>query len=97
MKYQTATAYACVAYRTIEKDEMPMTEENLEMVMGILYDFYSEKEIGEIYRSNIHFDSYQMIMEEKNKNKSIIFPMKRNTILIKKSQNVSKKYTSWDV
>lgn len=66
MKYQTATAYACVAYRTMEEDEMPMTEENLDMVMGILYDFYSEKEIGEIYRSNIHFDSYQMIMQDKN-------------------------------
>lgn len=62
MKYQTATAYACVAYRTMEGDEMPMTEENLEMVLGILYDFYSEKEIEKIYRENIIFDSYQMIM-----------------------------------
>lgn len=65
MTYPTATAYACVAYRTMEKDEMPMTEENLELVLGILYDFYSEKEIGKIYRENIIFDSYQMIMCDK--------------------------------
>lgn len=70
MRYQTATAYACVAYRTMEKDGMPMTEENIELIMGILYDFYSEQEIEKIYRDNICFDSYQMIMDDKEiKNK----------------------------
>ncbi len=44
---------------------MPMTEENMEMIIGILYDFYSEKEIEKIYRDNIRFDSYQMIMDDK--------------------------------
>ncbi len=65
MRYQTATAYACVAYRTMEKDGIEMTEENMEMVIGILYDFYSEQEIEKIYRDNICFDSYQMIMGDK--------------------------------
>lgn len=70
MRCQTATAYACVAYRTMEKDGMPMTEENMELIMGILYDFYSEQEIEKIYRDNICFDSYQMIMDDKEiKNK----------------------------
>lgn len=70
MRYQTATAYACVAYRTMEKDGMPMTEENMELIIGILYDFYSEQEIEKIYRDNICFDSYRMIMDDKEiKNK----------------------------
>lgn len=70
MRYQTATAYACVAYRTMEKDGMPMTEENMELIIGILYDFYSEQEIEKNYRDNICFDSYQMIMDDKEiKNK----------------------------
>ena len=70
MRYQTATAYACVAYRTMEKDGMPMTEENMELIIGILYDFYSEQEIEKIYQDNICFDSYQMIMDDKEiKNK----------------------------
>ena len=70
MRYQTATAYACVAYRTMEKDGMPMTEENMELIIGILYDFYSEQEIEKIYRDNICFDSYQMFMDDKEiKNK----------------------------
>ena len=72
MRYQTATAYACVAYRTMEKDGMPMTEENMELIIGILYDFYSEQEIEKIYRDNICFDSYQMIMDDKEiKNKIV--------------------------
>ncbi len=65
MKYRTVTAYACVACRTMEEEGMAMTEENMEMVLGILYDFYSEEEIEKIYRGNIRFDSYQMIMEDK--------------------------------
>ncbi|HBI60581.1 MAG TPA: hypothetical protein DDY31_05130 [Lachnospiraceae bacterium] len=65
MRYRTATAYACVACRTMAEDRMPMTEENMEMIIGILYDFYSEKEIEKIYRDNIYFDSYQMIMEDR--------------------------------
>ena len=70
MRYQTATAYACVAYRTMEKDGMPMTEENMELIIGILYDFYSEQEIEKIYPDNLCFDSYQMIMDDKEiKNK----------------------------
>ncbi len=70
MRCQTATAYACVACRTMEKDGMPVTEENMELIIGILYDFYSEKEIEKIYRDNICFDSYQMIMDDKEiKNK----------------------------
>ena len=64
MRYWTATAYACVACRTMEEEKMAVTEENMEMILGILYDFYSEKEIEKIYSGNIRFDSYQMIMED---------------------------------
>lgn len=70
MKYWTATAYACVACRTMEEEGLPITEENMEMILGILYDFYTDREIEKIYQYNIRFDSYQMIMEDKKiKNK----------------------------
>jgi len=97
MRYQTATAYACVAYRTMEKDGIPITEENIEMLIGILYDFYSEQEIEKIYRDNICFNSYQMIISDKEikkQNKRIISPKKRNTIFINKSQKNVKNITS---
>ena len=45
MKCWTATAYACVACRTMEENRLPITEENMEMILGILYDFYTNKEI----------------------------------------------------
>lgn len=45
-----------------EKEEH--SEEYLDMLMGILMDFYTAQEIQKIYDKNIIIDSYGMIMNE---------------------------------
>lgn len=64
MTYSTAISYACVAYRIMEYEGREQSEEYLDMLMGILYDFYTDKEIGQIYVQNIQLDSYTAIMKD---------------------------------
>ena len=49
MTYQASTAYACVAFRIMENEGSELTEEYLEILMGVLYDFYTADEIQKIY------------------------------------------------
>lgn len=63
MTHQAAAAYACVAYRIMEYEGHGMSEEQLDILLDTLYDFYTEREIERIYQENIHFDSYEAIME----------------------------------
>ena len=60
----TATAYGCVAYRIMKYEGKEESEEYLELLMEILYDFYNGRDILEIYRSNIKLDSYEVIVND---------------------------------
>lgn len=59
-----AKAYGCVAYRIMEYEKEELSEEYLDMLMGILMDFYTVDEIQKIYKKNIVLDSYGLIMNE---------------------------------
>lgn len=50
MTGKTAIAYACVAYRIMEYEKEELSEEYLDMLMGILTDFYTTDEIQKIYK-----------------------------------------------
>ena len=70
MTHDAATAYACVAYRVMEYDREPLTEEQFEVVLEMLFGFYNEREIEKIYQQNIVFGSNDAIInEEKRKGK----------------------------
>lgn len=70
MTHNAATAYACVAYRVMEYDREPLTEEQFEVVLEMLFGFYNEREIEKIYQQNIVFGSNDAIInEEKIKGK----------------------------
>ena len=70
MTHDAATAYACVAYRVMEYDREPLTEEQFEVVLEMLFGFYNEREIEKIYQQNIVFGSNDAIInEEKIKGK----------------------------
>lgn len=45
-----AKAYGCVAYRIMEYEKEELSEEYLDMLMGILMDFYTADEIEKIYK-----------------------------------------------
>ena len=64
MTYRTATSYACVTYRIMEYEGGEQSEEYLDILMGILYDFYTEKEIEKIYMQDIKIDSYQAVIND---------------------------------
>lgn len=64
MTHQAATSYACVAYRIMEYEGGEQSEEYLDILMGILYDFYTEKEIEKIYMQDIKIDSYQAVIND---------------------------------
>ena len=67
MTNQASTAYACVAFRIMACEGADLTEEYLDILMGILYDLYTSDEIQKIYRQNIVLDSYEAIVGEKIK------------------------------
>lgn len=70
MTHNAATAYACVAYRVMEYDGVTLTEEQFEVILEMLFGFYSEWEIQKIYQQNIVFSSHDAIInEEKIKQK----------------------------
>ena len=60
----SAVAYGCVAYRIMEYEKAELSEGYLEMLMGILMDFYTTDEIQKIYEKDIILDSYGAIMNE---------------------------------
>ncbi len=62
MTHDTATAYGCVAYRIMKNEGSEQSEEYLGLLMEILYDFYSEREIQKICLSDIQFDSYDVLV-----------------------------------
>lgn len=64
MTYRASKAYACVAYRIMVYEKEESSEEYLDMLMGILMDFYTAEEIQKIYEKNIILDSYGSIMNE---------------------------------
>ena len=64
MTYQASTAYACVAFRIMEHEGSELTEEYLEILIGVLYDFYTADEIQKIYTQGIVFDSYEAVMDD---------------------------------
>lgn len=65
-----AAAYACVAYGVMEEEKKEISEEYLSVLLEILYEFYTEKEIKKIYEGNICFDCYEAVInEDKIKNK----------------------------
>lgn len=69
MTYESSNAYACVAYRIMEYEGQEMSEEQLNILMELLYEIYTEREIKKIYRENIQIDIYEALMGEKiNKN-----------------------------
>ena len=47
MTHDAATAYACVAYRVMEYDREPLTEEQFEVVLEMLFGFYNDAIINE--------------------------------------------------
>lgn len=70
MTHEAAEAYAYMAYRTIAYEENAMTEEYLEILIDMLYGFYTPQEIKRIYRNDLQFDSYNAVMnDEKIKGK----------------------------
>ncbi len=64
MTYDTATAYGCVAYRIMKYEGKEQSEEYLGLLMEILYDFYSEREIQKICLSDIQLDSYDAVVND---------------------------------
>lgn len=64
MTYRASKAYACVAYRIMAYEKEESSEEYLDMLMGILMDFYTAEEIQKIYEKNIILDSYGSVMNE---------------------------------
>lgn len=64
MTYRASKAYACVAYRIMAYEKEESSEEYLDMLMGILMDFYTTEEIQKIYEKNIILDSYGSVMNE---------------------------------
>ena len=64
MTCRASKAYACVAYRIMAYEKEEPSEEYLDMLMGILIDFYTVEEIQKIYEKNIILDSYGSIMNE---------------------------------
>lgn len=64
MTYQTSTAYACVALRIMTHEGSEITEEYLDILMGVLYDFYTADEIQKIYAQDIIFDSYDAVIND---------------------------------
>ena len=71
MTHDAATAYACVAYRVMEYDREPLTEEQFEVILEMLFGFYEEWEIEKIYQKNIVFSSCDAIINEKKIKKEI--------------------------
>lgn len=67
MTYLASKAYACVAFRIMAYEGTDLTEEYLDILMGILYDLYTCDEIQKIYKQNIVIDSYEAIVGEKTK------------------------------
>lgn len=65
MTHDASTAYACVAYRIMEYDGEVSTEGQYEVILEMLFGFYTEKEIQRIYNQNIVFSSYDAIINEK--------------------------------
>lgn len=65
MTHDASTAYACVAYRIMEYDGEVLTEEQFEVILEMLFGFYTEQEIRKIYDQNIVFSSYDAIINEK--------------------------------
>lgn len=63
MTDKAATAYGCVAYRMMEYEGNEMTEEYLSILMEMLYDFYTPKEIVGIYQKDIRFDAYEAMIK----------------------------------
>ena len=49
MTCRASKAYACVAYRIMAYEKEEPSEEYLNMLMGILMDFYTAQEIQKIY------------------------------------------------
>ena len=65
MTFQAANAYACVAYRIMEYDGREQSEEHLDILFGVLTDFYTHQEIIRIYQQDIVFDSCEAVMNSK--------------------------------
>ncbi|ERI70139.1 hypothetical protein HMPREF1548_02595 [Clostridium sp. KLE 1755] len=54
----------------MEYDREPLTEEQFEVILEMLFGFYNEREIEKIYQQNIVFGSNDAIInEEKIKGK----------------------------
>ncbi len=64
MTHNASTAYACVAYRIMEYEGSEPSEEYLDVLLDVLYGFYTEKEILNVYRSDIVFNSFDAVMKE---------------------------------
>ncbi len=65
MTNQSSSAYACVAYRIMEYEGQEMSEEYLNILMEMLYDFYTESEIKKIYLDNVRLDSYETMLKNR--------------------------------
>ena len=89
MTHDAATAYACVAYRVMEYDREPLTEEQFEVILEMLFGFYNEREIEKIYQQNIVFGSNDAIRKNKGKTR-IVLPESGNTIHINKRRILKK-------
>lgn len=71
MNNRASTAYACVAYRVMMQEMAETTEEQLGLLMEMLYDVYTPYEIQKVYNQNIRIDFYESFPEDivKKKNK----------------------------
>lgn len=64
MTFQASTAYACVAFRIMAHEGSELTEEYLDLLMGLLHDFYTADEIQKIYTQDIVFDSCDAVIND---------------------------------
>lgn len=71
MSHNAATAYACVAYRIMEYEGSEKSEEYLDILLDILYSFYTENEIKKIYKQDIQLDSYTAVIHDEKIKKEI--------------------------
>jgi hypothetical protein len=64
MTCSESTAYACVAYRMMECEGNEISEEHMEILLNILYEFYTETEIQKIYRDGVRLDLYDAVIHD---------------------------------
>ena len=71
MNSRESIAYACVAYRTMVQEMTETTEEQIGLLMEMLYDMYTPYEIQKVYEQNTKLDLYgscpEIIIKKENK------------------------------